>query len=193
MFKTPLWLLSLTAIGMCSAGPIFVTGTGTFSAADTPDTFVTPGDTFALSFYVPSNPVIPPSGFTSVSFDVPVAGFTYRLNGVTDSVPQPTELTFYTAADGGGFQVDFGPSTEFLFSGSQMFSGTTAAPIFSVGSFPAQSFLFLDNNNVDTNSATVALTSAPEPSSILLLLCGAIGLLALGARKSAGSAGSFHV
>ena len=191
MFKTPLWLLSLTAIGMCSAGPIFVTGTGTFSAADTPDTFVTPGDTFAL--YVPSNPVIPPSGFTTLSFDVPVAGFTYELDGIVDPVSLPTEITFYTAADGGGFAVDFGPITEFLFSSSQIFSGTTAAPTFSPGTFDNQSFLFLDSNNVDINPATVTVTPTPEPSSILLLLCGGIGLFAFGIRKCVRVAGSFHI
>jgi YVTN family beta-propeller protein len=184
MVKT-LLILSLVVCGTCSAGSLYVIGSGTFSATDTADTFVTPNDAFSVEFLVPTNPTLTPGEYNSLSFDVPVSGFTYELNGIVDSVPSPTEITFYTAADGGGFEVDFGPSTEFLFGSSQIFSGTTAAPVFSAGEFSGQTFLFLDNNNVDANAATVAVTPTPEPSSILLLLLGGIGLFAIGARKSA--------
>jgi hypothetical protein len=186
MMKTLLLsMLSLGICGMCSASSLYVTGTGTFSPTDTADTFVTPGDTFSVQFIVPSSPSINGSNSTTVSFDVPVFGFTYTLNQTPVSVPEPTEVTFYTTADNGGFAVDFGPSTEFLFSGSQIFPGTTAAPTFSPGMFSGQTFLFLDSNNVDSNSSTVTVAPTPEPASILLVLCGGIGLIAVGARKSA--------
>jgi hypothetical protein len=194
MFKTLLLsVLCLAGCEMCTAGSLFVTGSGIFSATDTTDAYVIPADTFSLQFLVPTSPITNGSNSTTLSFDVPIAGFTYELNGIVDPVSPPTEITFYTAADGGGFEVDFGASTEFLFSGSQIFSGTTAAPTFSSGTFDDQSFLFLDNNNVDSNSATVVVGPTPEPSSILLLLCGGIGLLAVGIRKSARVAGFFHV
>lgn len=175
-------IFSLAICGICSAGPISfltVSASGTFSgpAIDTADSLVTPGDTLTLTFEVPTSPTITNS--TTLSFDVPVLGFVYDLNGSPDATaPQPTEITFYTAADGGGYQVAFGPSAEFLFSSSQIFTGTTAVPAFAPGTFNNQSYLFLDNNNVDSNSATAILAPAPEPSSILLLLGVAIGLFA---------------
>lgn len=180
-------VLSLALCAICSASSLYVTASGAFSATDTADSFVTPGDTFSLQFVVPSSPAITAANSTALSFDVPVVDFTYTLNGKSVAVPQPTEITFYTAADGGGFEVAFGPSAEFLFSSSQIFAGTTAAPTFSVGTLGNQSFLFLDNNNVDGNSATAALTLTPEPSSFLLLFCSGIGFFALGIRKCASS------
>lgn len=187
MLKVPrlLSLLSLAICATCSASQLYITATGTFGATDTADAFVTPGDLFSLQFVVPGSPTITASNSTTVSFDVPVSDFSYALNGAPVAVPQPTEITFYTAADGGGFEVAFGPSTEFLFSSAQIFSGTTAAPTFSASTFSNPTFLFLDNNNVDTNPAAVTLASTPEPSSILLLLCGGIGLFAVGVRKAA--------
>jgi hypothetical protein len=182
--RLALLTLSLGACSFVNASTLYVQTSGQFSSTDTADTYVTPGDTFTLSFVVPSSPVISASNSTSLSFDVPVVDFSYRLNGVADAVGLPSEITFYTAADGGGFEVAFGSSTEFLISSSQIFSGVTTAPAFSAESFPGQSFLFLDNNNVDANSATVAVTPTPEPSSALLLLCG-VALVAVGFRKPA--------
>lgn len=113
MFKTLfLSLLCLAACEVCTAGSLFVTASGTFSDTDTADTYVTPGDMFSLTFLVPSSPITNGTNSTTLSFDVPVAGFTYELDGMMESVPAPTEITFYTAADGGGFEVDFGASTE---------------------------------------------------------------------------------
>jgi hypothetical protein len=169
---------------MCNASALYVTGGGTFSTTDTADAFVTPGDAFSLQFVVPSSPTITASNSTTVSFDVPVVDFNYTLNGTPVSLPEPTEVTFYTAADGGGFEVAF-PDAEFVFGGSQIFSGTTAAPTFSAAAFSSQTFLFLDTDNADSNSATVTVTPTPEPSSILLLICGGIGLFAVGMRKPA--------
>ena len=162
-----------------------------FSPTDTADTFVVPGDTFSFGFDLAATPTITAGNFTNVSFDVPAVNFTYALNGTVVSVPAPTEITFYTAADGGGFAVAF-PSAEFIFGSSQLFTGTTATPTFSTGTFTNQSFIFLDSSNVDGNSATVALASVPEPSSGLLVLGGCIGAFAIGMRKSGRSAGFFH-
>ena len=178
-------VLSLATCGMCSASTLPVTATGMFSSTDTSDTFVTPGDIFSLSFLVDSSPVTNGSNSTSVSFDVPISQFNYDLNGLPVSVPSPTEITFYTLGDGGGLAVNF-PSAEFIFGPSQLFSGTTAAPMFSAGTFSSQSYLFFDSNNVDTNAATVKIAATPEPSSLPFLLCGGIALLAVRLRKSVG-------
>jgi len=176
-------VLTLAVCGLCSASSLYVTASGTFSATDTVDAFVIPGDTFSLQFAVPSAPTIGAANYTTVSFDAPFFGFSYDLNGVAAAIGEPSEITFYTAADGGGFEVAFGPSTEFLFSSSQIFGGTTAAPTFATGKFSNQSFLFLDGNNVDTNGSTVTLAYTPEPSSLPLVLCGSIGLFAFAKKR----------
>lgn len=178
-------LFSLLAVFLCTsaeAGSVDVTATGMFSAGDTPDTFVAPGDTFSLSFLVNTNPILTSSDYTLNSFDVPVSSFTYSLDGVPVSLTPgetPDDITFYTLANGGGFEVDF-PSAEFLFGGDQMFSGPTSAPVFSTGSFPGTSWTFLDTNNVDTGTGRVAIT--PEPSFMPILLCG-IAILAFKSRR----------
>lgn len=188
--KLLLTAVSLAATTICSASSLYFTGTGTFSAGDTPDAFVIPGDTFSFSFVVPSNPVTNANNSTSLSFDVTPILFTYRLNGSPVSVGQPSEITFYTTGDGGGFALNVPPSssgTEFIFSdpaNTAYFSGTTANPVFSPAKFLSESFLFLDPNNGDIGSATAALTPTPEPSSILLLFCGGVGLLTVGIHKS---------
>lgn len=181
----PLLLGTLTVAlcGMCSASSLYFTGTGTFSATDTPETAVTPGDTFSFSFVVPSNPVTNSTNSTTLSFDVTPLFFTYKLNGTTVNIGQPTAITFDTSANGGGLTLNLPNNTEFILSSSQYFTGTTAAPVFSPTSFPSETFLFLDNSNVDPGAATASLTLTPEPSS-LLLLCGGLGLLAVGVRKS---------
>jgi hypothetical protein len=175
-------LLTLSICALASADSLAVTAGGTFSPSDTPDAYVIPNDPFSLSFFVDSNPVIPPADSTSVSFDVPVADFEYTLNGNPVNVT-PTEITFYTAADGGGFAVDFADA-EFLFSGDQMFSGTTSDPVFTKGTFDSTGWLFLDTNNLDAGS-TSAFQITPEPSSIPVVLCGVLGLVAVHFKKRA--------
>jgi hypothetical protein len=180
-------LFSLLAVFLCTsayADSLEITATGTFSATDTPDTFVTPGDPFSLSFLVDTNPSIPPGDSTSLSFDVPVESFAYTVNGAPVNVT-PSEITFYTAADGGGFAVQFSDA-EFIFGNDQIFSATstTSAPVFSTGSFSAQNFVFLDDSNVDSGASLVTLTTAtPEPSFLPVLLCGGLALIAFRGRK----------
>jgi hypothetical protein len=174
--------LSVGALSFMQATTLVVSGSGKFSATDTADSLVTPGDTFSLSFLVPSTLTISSSNSTTTSFDVPIINFEYSLNGATVAAT-PTEVTFYTGAGGGDFAVQFA-SAEFLFSGAQLFSGTTTAPTFATTSLSNQTFIFFDNNNVDSGTATAAVSLTPEPSSLLLLFCGGI-LCAVGIRKSA--------
>jgi hypothetical protein len=147
---------------------------------------VTPGDTFSLSFLVDSTPVIPAADRTTVSFDAPITDFQYTLDGTPVSVT-PSEITFYTGTDGGGFAVDF-PSAdadaEFLFGPDQLFSGTPASPMFTTGTFIGDNWVFFDDNNVDAGAAS-PLEITPEPSAIPVLLCGGLALVAVRFKKLA--------
>ncbi|HEY6331987.1 MAG TPA: hypothetical protein VI756_21845, partial [Blastocatellia bacterium] len=175
---TKTMLLSLLTISLAaSARADTVVASGTFSSTDMSDSFVIPGDPFSLSFQVVALPVLTPSQYTSVSFAVPILGFSYDLNNLPISVT-PTGITFYTAADGGGFAVNF-PTAEFIFSGSQIFSGPTSAPSFVLGSHPSTGWTFLDSNNIDFGAGS-AITVTPEPSSLVLFSF--IGLVLVGVR-----------
>lgn len=179
----PIGVLSLILCGICSASTLYVSASGTFSLADPPDNFVTPGETFSLSFVVNSNPVTNSSNSTTLSLDVPVSNFSYDLNQHPVNIPQPGEITFYTSANGGGFAVQFA-TAEFIFGNSQIFSGTTVAPVVSAGTFASQTYTFLDSNNLDSGAATITAAATPEPSSVFLLLGGGVGLIVAARRKS---------
>ena len=176
-------LLTLTLVTSASAGVVDIDASGMFSASDTADSLVVPGGTFNLSFAVDSNPVLAPSNFTLNSFEVPVSDFTYSVNNVPVSVT-PDSITFFTSGLGGGFEVDFtAPAADFIFQGDQMFSGPTSAPVFSPADF-SETWNLLDASNVDAGSGPVSaapgqVSSAPEPSSLALLLFGGIAVFAV--------------
>ncbi len=180
-------LLSVLTFSLCalaSADSLTITADGTFSATDTADALVVPGDPFTLSFEVQTNPVIPSSDYTTVSFDVPITDFQYTVGGNPVSAT-PTDITFYTEPDGGGFEVDFS-GAEFLFGGDQLFTGPTSSPVFTEGTLNSTSWLFLDNSNVDSGSTT-RFTITPEPSFLPILLCGGLAIAAVRFKKPAGT------
>ena len=179
MMKKPLLLLvvSMAACGMASADVLDVSVSGQFSSSDIAGALVAPNGVFSLTFGVESAPTPLPGTVTSLSFDVPVEGFSYVLNNSPVNVT-PSEITFYTLADGGLFAVNFGSGitgSSFVFEGDQAFSGTTAAPVFATGITMSRDWTYSDPINFDTESsvsgigATVAVT--PEPSTTFLVSC----------------------
>jgi hypothetical protein len=190
MIRIPLVVVLSSIVGCCvtaSASSLYISASGTFSASDSADTYVAPGKAFNFNFVVNSNPT--PLNGSSLGFDVPVIQFSYTLNGAPVNVT-PSEIRFNTLANGGLFDVTFGSglnAAEFDFQGSQLFSGTTTSPTFSANSFAVSSWTFSDPANFDLETPTslsVQATPTPEPSSVLLLLCGGIALLTVGLRKS---------
>lgn len=118
---------------------------------------------------------------------MPVVGVYYSLNGKAVAA-SPSEVRFNTAANGGLFDVTFGSgltASEFVFSGAQAFSGTTAAPVFSAGQYAISNWTFSDPANYDSVaplSSTISITTVPEPSSGLFLFWGA-ALMAVGLKR----------
>jgi hypothetical protein len=178
MIQKTLSLLAtaIAACGIASADVLLsVSVSGQFSGSDVADSsLVAPNGKFSLNFYVDSNPTPLAGTVTSLSFDVPVDGFSYKLNNVLVNVT-PSEITFNTLANGGLFDVTFGSglsASEFVFEGAQAFSGTTAAPVFTKGQFAMTSWTFSDPANYDFQTpvgAAANVAPVPEPSTILLL------------------------
>jgi hypothetical protein len=185
MFRTLLLLTAVTISISASAGAaeLVVAVSGQFSSSDVASSFVAPNGVFSLSFDVNSSPVPVAGSVTGLGFDVPIAGFSYSLNGAAASPAPVTEIRFNTSANGGLFDVTIGSglsATEFDFQGDQLFSGSTAAPAISAGQYGITSWTVSDPNNFDvqTPAAASAVVTTPEPSSWLLFSVAMLLLIA---------------
>lgn len=129
----------------------------TFTAINTPY-----GDITAT---IASSPT--PALFTPTYFEV------NSVPVVVDGTTLSETVDFYTTAAGGGAG---GSGT--IVGGPQLFSGTTADPTFLTGTFPLQGF--------DLTISNPSVSAVPEPSSLLLLGTGALGLAGVLKRKLVG-------
>jgi hypothetical protein len=183
-----LLVMSIAGCGIASASTLEVSASGQFSSSDVAGQLVAPNDFFSFSFDV-NSATTPLSGtVTSLSFDVPVTSFSYTLEGAPVNVT-PTEITFDTLANGGLFEVTFGSglnAEQFSFEGAQAFSGTTAAPMFSAGSYAVSNWTYSDPLNYDFEAPTslnAHIAPVPEPSSAVVILGGLLALIAVRSRK----------
>jgi hypothetical protein len=179
----------MAAASGANASVLFITESGVFSSTDTPNTLVAPGGTFSISFDVPSTGGAVSSTVTSAGFDVAFSNFSYKLNGATVNAT-PSDINFDTLGNGGGFEVDFGlglTAQNFSITGAQMFTGTTAAPVFAIGSYSVSGVTYSDPGNFDLvpTATNVSITAAPEPSTTLFVSLGTLALVGLSIRKLA--------
>ena len=179
-------VLTLAGHGIASADTLRISVSGQFSSSDTAGPLVAPNGLFSVNFLVNSNQTPVSGTVTGIGFDVPASGFSYTLNNSPVSAT-PSEIRFNTLANGGLFDVIFGSglnAQEFDFQGVQGFTGSTAAPIFSAGTFAVSSWTYSDpagNFDVRTPiSSAVSVAAVPEPSFMILILA---GLMAISAVK----------
>lgn len=132
--------------------------------------------TLTLSFTLPHTPTAistVPAGTFSVA--VPVT-----RNGVVDATDI---ITFYTFANGGGFSDN---DSSFLPFGPQLFTGLTTAtpsPTFIYGTFNLSNESQGGATDYILTIAPNAVSATPEPSSLVLLGSGVLGLAGVARRR----------
>jgi hypothetical protein len=135
-------------------------------AAASADTlhYAVSGQAGSASFNILQHPTLTSPNATD--FTVTVHNGSVNLLGYSFSVP-PFDLEFSNASDGGGFALVIPILGEFQLKGSQMFTGLDSAPTLSPGTFLLNSWF---------GSVKVCVTTVPEPSALLLLGFGLVGL-----------------
>lgn len=145
----------------------FTPSSATLLHASTIDNFtLTEGNGNVFTFSLDSSPAVSSSAASYFT----LKNVAYDLNGIAQA---PGTFYFYTAGLGGGVQ-----SSEFNFGIPQLFSGSLSAPTFLIGVFTGYDFLVPGPATITIAPAT---TTAPEPSSMILLGTGILG--AAGALK----------
>jgi hypothetical protein len=153
--KKALQVASLTVIMLLvSAGA---------ASADTLLHYVVSGQLGWASFDLPQHPTVTSS---IADFYVTVNNGSLNLPGCTFSLP-PFVLEFSNLSAGGGFGFDLPNGADLQLRGAQMFTGLDSGPMLSLGTFPLNSWF---------GAVTVRVTTMPEPSTLLLLSSGLLGL-----------------
>jgi opacity protein-like surface antigen len=127
-------------------------------------TLTRPG-VFTYTWTLPASPV--PSFYGDFGFNMDAVD----VNGVS------SYFTFNSSSNNGGFRF-YRPPTFVTFNGPTLYTGTTAAPTFTLGNF-ALSFSGID---LDLTIAAQSVGGVPEPASWAMLIAG-FGLTGAAMRR----------
>lgn len=182
-----------------------ISGSGTWGSGAPITSWSAPNDTWSFSFTLPNpTPVTFFNGDSNELITTAISNFSYTLSGSLVNIP-PANIIFFTAAEGGGFQIQFtagGFDTtqnfacsvvsfcEFDAFGDQLFTGTapfitlTAGKILPVD-FDQQGTQGSTNGGGATGTTTsfTGPKATPEPTTLSLLALGALGILVKTRKK----------
>jgi hypothetical protein len=192
-------LLSLGAFttrAMADSTPTTFSVTGTYGAGTPSDPLSQAGQSFTMNFSVPSQPAsMVASYMNGDDFYLYPMNVTYTMGGV-QTILSDSLVAFYTvgaASQSGGFFVDWcatdvtcmsGLEYQWTFAGPQQYSGPESNPTMIPSGFTYndQPFTVYVNTLAGSDpgiSGGVEIVRTPEPSSIAMLLVGAVFALFL--------------
>lgn len=152
----------------------FATAVSLTSAADAAAYLFTLSGPNAAVFALDSSPT--PAAAGNGYFTLANIAGTYNGSPATFA-----DLTFFsTGATSGGFLASSGGSALIDLEGAQLFSGTTASPTFTLGTFN------LDDGFYHAYTLSITAAAVPEPASWLMMLLG-FTTIALAIRRRSAS------
>jgi PEP-CTERM motif len=156
------------------AAGILVAAIVFFAPSARPDTFNLTDGTNVIAFSLAASPT--PTSFTSGSF-FEVDGVSVDVNGSAET----ENLFFFNSSQMGGLGIGTETSTLLNQQGPMLYGGSEQSPTFSPQTFSLTNLALPDGTNaLFANDFTLTITpsneSVPEPSSILLLGMGLMGL-----------------
>jgi len=163
-----------------------------FSCSTAAVSFASPIDNFKLSdgtnviaFSLPSSPAPDQVIQNDDALQFTMNNVAVDVNGT----PANYFISFFNELTGGGLCIDPVDTSciggnKLNQSGPQLFTGSEAIPTFSLGTFSLTNYNFGPNNTFSSDF-TLEITSSeiPEPSSLLMLSTGVLGLVGAVRRK----------
>jgi len=171
-------VLALAAILLLAPTQLRADGLDTFIFTD-----VASDNSFSLvmTWQLPSNPT-PDLAISGTGFQFDSVSVSQIFDGVDQGIV--TDLMAFTNPNTSELPWQFLDSYASLSGSGIMYSGDESNPTFIPGTYKGVDYFNLDLSGSPSN-ATLRIVSAPEPSSILMLLTGFLALAGILAAKNA--------